>query len=50
MDILFYDENILVCIKPVGLDSEQELPQIFKLADRENRVYRCLYCEAAAKE
>ena len=34
MDILFYDENILVCIKPVGLDSEQELPQT--LAERLN--------------
>ena len=28
---------------------EQELPQIFKLTDKENRVYRCLYCETKAK-
>jgi len=27
---------------------EQELPQIFKLTDREHRVYRCLYCETQA--
>ncbi len=26
MDILFSDRDILVCVKPVGLDSEQELP------------------------
>jgi aspartate carbamoyltransferase regulatory subunit len=28
---------------------EQELPQVFLLTDRENRVYRCRYCETAAK-
>ncbi len=27
---------------------EQELPQVFTLTDRENRVYRCLYCETQA--
>ncbi len=26
MEILFQDKDIIVCIKPVGLDSEQELP------------------------
>ena len=26
MEILFSDKNIAVCIKPVGLDSEQEVP------------------------
>ncbi len=30
MEFLFYDKNILVCIKPVGLDSEQELPTELK--------------------
>ena len=29
--------------------TEQELPQVFCLADKEERVYRCLYCEAKAK-
>ena len=29
--------------------TEQELSHIFTLADRENRVYRCLYCETKAK-
>ena len=27
MEILYQDESITVCIKPVGLDSEHELPQ-----------------------
>ena len=26
MDILYSDKNIIVCIKPVGLDSEKEVP------------------------
>ena len=29
---------------------EQELPQVFKLTDREKRVYRCLYCETKAEK
>ena len=28
---------------------EQELDHIFKLTDKENKVYRCLYCETQAK-
>ena len=32
MEILFSDKNILVCIKPVGLDSEQEVPNELKKA------------------
>ena len=27
MEILYSDKNIAVCVKPVGLDSEQELPK-----------------------
>ena len=30
MDILFSDRNIIVCIKPVGLDSEQVVPSALK--------------------
>lgn len=42
--------NVLCCKNPRCISTtEQELPQIFTLADRENRVYRCLYCEAKAK-
>ena len=30
MEILYSDKNIAVCVKPVGLDSEQEVPQALK--------------------
>ena len=30
MDILFSDKSIVVAVKPVGLDSEQEMPQALK--------------------
>ena len=30
--------------------TEQELDHVFKLTDRENRIYRCIYCEAKAKK
>ncbi len=43
--------GVLKCKNPRCISTtEQELPHIFKLADREGRVYRCLYCESAAKE
>lgn len=32
MDILFSDPNLVVCVKPVGLDSQQELPDALKAA------------------
>ncbi len=42
--------NIIKCKNPRCITTtEQELPQVFKLTDRENRVYRCLYCEGQAK-
>ncbi len=42
--------NVLICKNPRCISAtEQELPQIFKLADKEKRVYRCLYCETKAK-
>ena len=43
-------KNVLFCKNPRCISAtEQELPQIFTLADKENRVYRCLYCETKAK-
>ena len=43
--------NVLRCKNPRCISStEQELPQIFMLADREKRVYRCLWCEANAAD
>lgn len=42
--------NVLVCKNPRCISAtEQELPQIFKLTDRERRIYRCIYCETKAK-
>jgi len=42
-------KNVISCKNPRCITScEQELDQIFRLADRENRVYRCLYCESKA--
>ncbi|MBR6119244.1 MAG: aspartate carbamoyltransferase regulatory subunit [Oscillospiraceae bacterium] len=41
--------DVLVCKNPRCISStEQELHHIFKLTDRENKVYRCLYCETKA--
>lgn len=41
--------NVIKCKNPRCITStEQELDHIFKLTDRENKVYRCLYCETKA--
>ena len=41
--------NVIHCKNPRCITSvEQELPQVFVLTDRENRVYRCIYCETKA--
>ena len=43
--------NVIKCDNPRCITTtEQELPHIFKLTDRENGVYRCVYCEAKAKK
>ena len=42
--------NVIKCKNPRCITvTEQELDHIFTLADKENRVYRCLYCESEAK-
>lgn len=42
--------NVIKCKNPRCITSvEQEIGHIFKLTDRENRVYRCVYCESKAK-
>ena len=42
--------NVIQCKNPRCITTtEQELDHIFKLTDRENRVYRCLYCDSPAK-
>ena len=41
--------DIIHCKNPRCITStEQELPQIFKLTDREKHIYRCIYCESMA--
>ena len=41
--------NVIKCKNPRCISSvEQELPQVFKLTDPAERVYRCLYCETQA--
>ena len=43
-------ENVIKCKNPRCITTvEQELPHIFTLRDKENRVYRCLYSESKAK-
>lgn len=38
--------NVIKCKNPRCITSvEQELDHIFKLTDKENKVYRCIYCE-----
>lgn len=42
--------NLIQCKNPRCITStEQELPHIFRLTDRDNGVYRCLYCEVRAE-
>lgn len=42
--------NIIKCENPRCITSiERELDQVFNLTDRDNRVYRCKYCEMQAK-
>ena len=39
--------NVIFCKNPRCISScEQQLPAVFKLTDRENKVYRCYYCDA----
>lgn len=42
--------DVLKCKNPRCITStEQELPHIFRLTDKEHRVYRCIYCETKGK-
>ena len=43
-------EGVIKCKNPRCITSiEHELPHRFKLVDPQKRLYRCVYCEAAAK-
>ena len=42
--------NVIRCKNPRCISTtEQELPQIFLLTDREKGIYRCRYCETKAE-
>ena len=41
--------GVIRCKNPRCITStEQELKHVFRLTDRENKVYRCIYCETKA--
>ena len=43
-------KNVIKCKNPRCITTtEQEIEHIFKLTDRKNKVYRCIYCESKAK-
>ena len=43
--------NLIKCKNPRCITScEQELPHVFRLTDRANGVYRCMYCETKAEK
>ena len=43
-------ENVIFCKNPRCIvTTEREIPHIFRLADREKGVYRCIYCETEGK-
>ena len=51
LDIQMPEElhGVIKCKNPRCITStEQELEHIFKLTDRANKVYRCIYCETKA--
>ena len=42
--------NVIKCKNPRCITTtEQEIDHVFRLADRENGIYRCVYCETKAK-
>ena len=43
-------EDVIRCKNPRCITStEPDLPQVFRLADRDAGTYRCIYCESKAK-
>ena len=41
--------NVIKCRNPRCITSvEQELDKVFRLTDKENKIYRCIYCETKA--
>ncbi len=43
--------NVIFCKNPRCITSvENEIEHVFTLSDRENRIYRCVYCETKAEQ
>ena len=43
-------ENVIFCKNPRCIvTAEREIKHIFRLADRERGIYRCIYCETEGK-
>ena len=43
-------KNVIYCKNPRCITTtEQELDHVFKLTDKENMIYRCVYCETKAE-
>jgi aspartate carbamoyltransferase regulatory subunit len=39
--------NVVKCKNPRCITTtEQEIPHIFRLTDKKNGIYRCIYCES----
>ncbi len=44
-------KNVIKCRNPRCITSEESgIEHIFNLTDKENRIYRCVYCESRARE
>ena len=42
--------NVIFCKNPRCITTtEQELPHVFRLTDKDGKVYRCIYCETKAE-
>ena len=40
-------KDVCICKNPRCITStERDLPHVFRLTDRENKIYRCIYCES----
>lgn len=44
-------KNVIKCKNPRCITSvEQGIEHVFKLVDREKKIYRCIYCESTAND
>jgi len=50
MELPDHIDGVIKCKNPRCISSiEQEIVHSFKLVDRENGIYRCVYCETKAE-